>query len=105
MNGLLAAERVCAFFGVVVFMVTYGILAPWWRSETGRNIMTWAGGAFLLLGLSILRQMIAGVGVYRQAYWGEGALLALSYLVFNVAVWWRWIMLIRLQAEDQPPVS
>lgn len=100
MSTLLAVERVLAFFGVAVFMATYAVMAPWRRSETGRNIMTWSGGALILVGLGILRQLFAGADVYRQAYPGEALLLALGWLVFNTAVWWRWVMLLRAQAGN-----
>lgn len=102
MSTLFAVLRVCAFFGVTVFALTYWIRAPWERSEVGRNIMTLAGGAWLLLGIAILHQTIAGTPPFHPAYWGEGPLAILGYLGINVAFWWRWVMLLRVQAGTPP---
>ncbi|MDI5965706.1 putative phage holin [Streptantibioticus silvisoli] len=42
-------------FVCLVFVVAYHVLAPWWRSEAGRNLMAFAGavGAFLAYTVAI----------------------------------------------------
>jgi hypothetical protein len=83
--------RVTTLFGVITFMATYHLLAPWWRSEMGRNIMTLATSSALFLLLGVLQQ------VFGPDYPGQELLRVLAYAGIGAAWWWRWVVLIRVQ--------
>ena len=42
------------FLACCVFAVTYHLLAPWWRSDIGRNLMAFAAGVGLLCLYTVL---------------------------------------------------
>lgn len=94
MTLLIDVLRVTAWFGVVVFMASYHLLAPWWRSEIGRNLMTWSAGALLLLSMGVLQQ------VFGAGAWVDVLRLA-GFAVFAGAGWWRWSLLIRAQRDGR----
>lgn len=97
MNTAIGVVQVVALFGAVVFGVTYHLLAPWWRSQVGQNLMAMTGGCGLLLGLRVLRQVLAPEAVAPNAYFGEGVLWLLAFVALGAAFWWRWVLLIREQ--------
>src|ERR1044072_2661062 len=43
-----------AFIACAVFMVTYHVKAPWWRSDIGRNLMAFAAAVGLLCAYTVL---------------------------------------------------
>lgn len=94
MTTLIDVLRTCAFFGVVVFMASYHLLAPWWRSEIGRNLMTWSAGALLLLSIGVAQQVF-GAGAWVDL------LRLLGFAVFGAGAWWRWTLLIRAQRDGR----
>lgn len=73
------------------FPVLYSILAPWWRSETGRMMFGWSvlvGLLFVMIGLSrVLGHDYPGQDVVRLICYGALAVML-----------WRWVaLLVRLQ--------
>lgn len=98
MNTLLAIERTTALFAVLFFVLAYAILAPWWRSEIGRNVMAWSGSAAMLLFLAVLQQ------IFGPAYWGRDLLVALGFAGFIAAAVWRLVMLLKAQRSNHTEV-
>jgi hypothetical protein len=82
-----------AFTGAtVLFILLYGVLAPWWRSATGRNIMTLMGA------------LAVACVYFTWAYVREGGLppafLPIRFCIFVVlflAVSWRVVLFVREQ--------
>lgn len=75
----------------VLFLVLYTVLSPWWKTPTGRNIMT-------------LMAALAGAGVYFSwAYFNGGtppAYYPVRFGIFTVlflAVTWRVVLFVRAQ--------
>lgn len=91
MTALISFLAVCILFGGAVFMATYALLAPWWQSEAGRNIMTFTAG---VTGLALLRVLTFFFG---DGYPGQTVLRVLLFAGIAVALWWRWAMLLRAQ--------
>lgn len=93
---LLQILRTTGFVGVTVFIGAYWILAPWWRSEMGRNIMGWAIAAWLLGVTSILSQLFGPPGIpMPDYYFGHSFIRLIAWLLFNVIVWQRIVILLR----------
>lgn len=103
MSTLLMCLATAQFFAVLVFMATYHILAPWWRTETGpnvtgRNVMALSA---CLLGWSVLR---VATGVFGPtptppATWPLQDLVRLVlYAGMLVVIVHRWVLLLRAQA-------
>lgn len=97
MSTLIEITRVIALFGAVVFGATYHLLAPWWRSQVGQNLMTMTGGVALLLTLGVLQMILAPGTPPVDAYFGHSTLRLLAFIALGVAFWWRWVLLIRAQ--------
>lgn len=88
-NALVVITAVLAW----TFVVLYHVLAPWWRSEIGRNLMTLAASMALVLTLSIVR-MIGGASL--DTPWFQVVRLAV-FAGVPVALGWRTVILIRVQ--------
>lgn len=105
MATLLMCLATAQFFAVLVFMATYHILAPWWRTETGRNLMAMAA---CLLGWSVLRVAsgIFGPTPTPPPTWPLQDLVRLIlYTAMLVVVVHRWVLLLRVQAAPRMPVD
>lgn len=85
---------VLAFFGGAAFVATYHLLAPWWRSDVGRNTMAFAASETAVLGLSVL-------GLWLGDFPGRQVLGLLLFAGFTAVSWWRWAVLIRTQLIQQ----
>lgn len=48
------AASAAVFLACVAFAVVYHLLAPWWRSDVGRNLMAFAGAVGLLCLYTVL---------------------------------------------------
>jgi hypothetical protein len=100
---LIDIVAVFAFFGGLVFMATYQLTAPWWRSRAGINLMLFTSAATLLFGLRCLAM------VFGDGFWGQDFLRLLLFSTIAVTVWHRWTLLVRAQvagfhhADDVPP--
>lgn len=88
---------VAAFLGGLNFVITYQMLAKWWRSEVGRTMMAFAMCETAVLGLSVLVMAFGD-------FWGREALGLLAFLGFTCVSWWRWLVLLRAQrpGKDEP---
>lgn len=85
---------VIAFFGVLIFCLTYHVLAPWRETEMGRNLMIWPASEVVLLGAALLAKLPIG-GI---AYMAISLLGACALVTFAGVGWWRWVILLRAQA-------
>ena len=94
MTTLINILRVVAFFGAFTFALAYHIWAPWWRTEIGRNIMTFTLSVAALLLVAVL-QVVFGPG-----WWFETARL-LAMVGLSAAVWWRLVMFLRVQLRGE----
>lgn len=101
MSTLIEIARVVALFGAVVFGATYHLLAPWWRSQVGQNLMTMTGAAALLLVLGTLQTLLAPGRAFTDAYFGQSALRLIAFVALGAAFWWRWVLLIRAQVPHR----
>jgi len=90
-NMLINVAAVFVFFGAGVFVATYHLLAPWWRSHEGINIMAFTSS---VLGFALLRclTMIFGAG-----FWGQDVLRLVLLVGVGATVWHRWRMLMKAQ--------
>lgn len=88
MIGVLA---VVCFFGGAVFMATYHLLAPWWRTETGRNVMSLTGA---VTGFALLRCLAL---VFGDGFVGQDVLRVAMFLGAGGSLWWRWAIVLRAQ--------
>lgn len=99
MTTLIDVLRVNAFFAVAVFMATYHLLAPWYRSEVGRNIMAFMGCNQMLLALGVLQMLVGGMAPAPWSWFN--VLRAAAFAGLGVVVWWRWSLLIRAQRDGR----
>lgn len=94
---LLNIAAVFVFFGAGTFVATYSLLAPWWRSQEGINVMTFTLATAGLAGLRCLA-MILGEG-----FAGQDVLRVLLMTAIAVACWHRWVMVMRYQLGNLRP--
>lgn len=79
------------------FCILYQILAPWWRSELGRNVMVYGLVVAAVLSLTTVR-LLAGAAV--ETPWFS----VLRLIVFSgvpVAIGWRIVILLRIQRDKR----
>jgi hypothetical protein len=81
---------VAAFLGGLNFVISYQVLARWWRSEVGRTMMAFAMCETAVLGLSV---MVMTFGDFR----GREALSLAAFAAFTAVSWWRWLVLLKAQ--------
>jgi hypothetical protein len=81
---------VAAFLGGLNFVITYQVLARWWRTEVGRTMMAFALCETAVLGLSVLALAFGD-------FWGRQALSLLAFCGFTAVSWWRWLVLLKAQ--------
>jgi hypothetical protein len=86
-----------AFYGcslsALLFVVLYAVLAPWWKTMTGRNIM--AVMASLALGFCYFAFAINRGGVPHGFY----PVRALVFTFIFLSVSWRVAILIKVQLD------
>lgn len=72
------------------FVACYHLLAPWWRSETGRNVMT-------LMSLIALILLLNLSGIERWVAPARPTIRVVVYGLLSVVILWRLTILIRAQ--------
>lgn len=75
---------------IVLFPLVYGLSARWWRTAEGRHEMTMGLALLGLVALGLLRRWLGD-------YPGHGGVVVAVYVAIAVAVWWRLILLVRVQ--------
>jgi hypothetical protein len=84
-----------AAFGVFFFFcASYHILAPWWRSDMGRNTMMLKVSITALLGLRVLAV------TFGEGFWGQDLLRVLLMIALIGAGFHRWVMLLKAQRRN-----
>lgn len=81
-----------AAIAAVVFVLLYMGIAPWWKTQTGRNIMSVMGA--IAVALAYFAWIIARGGVPQGFY----PIRALLFSGIALAITWRVGILIRNQA-------
>lgn len=80
------------------FVVVYAMLAPWWRSDVGRNVMSLMFVIAMVLDLSVIRIYVP---VTADVLWFAILRLivfALVPVVLGMRLWLLW----RVQVRDRP---
>lgn len=97
MTTLAGMLLVAAFVGCLVFVITYQVLAKWWRSEVGVTMMAFAACETAVLGLSVLMLVFGD-------FWGSQVLALIAFAAFTAVAWWRWLVLLKAQrtGRDEP---
>lgn len=93
MNTLLTVHRVmliAALGGGVAFVVSYQLLARWWRTVVGRSMMAFAASETLLLTTAVIAWLWPEFPQRR-------IIGVISFGLFVVVSWWRVIALWRAQ--------
>jgi hypothetical protein len=80
----------------VLFPLLYLLTAPWWRTETGRNIMAVMGSLGVAMGY--FAWVIARGGVPGSFY----PVRALLFTAIAAAILWRVTLLVRTQLLLKP---
>lgn len=93
MRVLAGVLLVAAFLGGLNFVISYHVLARWWRSEVGRTMMAFAMCETAVLGLSVLVMTFGD-------FWGREALSLLAFVAFTAVSWWRWLTLLKAQLPE-----
>jgi hypothetical protein len=86
---------VLAFAGTVLFVILYAILAPWWRSAHGRNVMLLTSVIGLAFGLA------TGTILFGLEWPFRSTIRAIIYGLIAVAIWWRIALLIKDQISGR----
>jgi len=80
-----------------LFCVLYHFMAPWWRSEMGRNIMTYGLVVAVVLSLSVVR--IVSDAVVETPWFS--VLRLITFAGVPVAIGWRIAILLRVQRQHR----
>lgn len=83
--------------GAVCFVVTYAILAPFYRSESGWNLMAFMAVVATMVTQSIYFRATGNKPTELMAIidWGAAA----------TCIWWRISILVRAQLRRPPPTT
>ncbi len=87
------ASSIFAGLAAVLFIPTYALVARWWKSQEGQNVM--------LLMFWIFMAMIAGM-VGRAGYLDASRIMGI--IIWNgvgLTLLWRWYLLLRAQGITQ----
>jgi hypothetical protein len=71
-------------------MVTYSLVAPWWRTAAGRNLWAFAASITLILVLALYRILIGPLPATEY-------IRAFCYTIFAFAIWAAEVALVRVQ--------
>lgn len=80
-----------------VFIVQYHLMAPWWRSEIGRQMMTYSAVVAVLLTLSTVR-IAGGAGVDTPWF---AVVRLVVFAGVPIAIGWRIAILWRAQRRGR----
>ena len=81
--------------GSTVFVIVYHVLARWWESPMGQNIM------LLMFSLAALADLLLVNVLLGRPDWMRWVFLAL-YVVVGSAIWWRVALLVKAQRPRSP---
>jgi hypothetical protein len=76
---------------VILFPVLYAVVARWWRTPVGRHEMVLALALLALVAIGLLHR------AFGSGYPGEAGFRVGVYLFVALALWWRLILLVRVQ--------
>lgn len=81
---------IASAIGAVAFIVTYSLVAPWWRTPAGRHVWFFSLAVTFIISLAAYRLAFG-----PPPFWTE--LRAAGYLILAAAIWAAEIALIRVQ--------
>jgi|SRR3954464_10787173 uncharacterized membrane protein YagU involved in acid resistance len=76
--------------GAVAFVLTYSLVAPWWRTPAGRYVWAFSVSVTFLISLASYRLAFG-----RPPFWDQ--LRAAGYVLLATVIWTAEIALIRVQ--------
>ena len=83
--------------GLILFLIFYSLRSAWWTTIMGRNMLAFMTVIMVLMSLAALRRLFGPVWfeAHRDglSFWSYGALF--------VVVWWRFLILIRIQRDER----
>jgi hypothetical protein len=91
-NALIVLTTILAW----TFCILYHAMAPWWRSQMGRNVMTYGLVVAAVLSLSVVRVAFDAV---VETPWFSILRLVL-FAGVPVAIGWRIAILLRVQRQN-----
>lgn len=83
--------------GFVVFSFLYGVLAPWWHSALGRNVMALMASCGGFVSLGVIR--VFSPHAFDAAPWIRPTV----WLIIGSIAWWRVVLLIHEQVRGRRP--
>lgn len=98
-QSITTALVVITFFTSVAFVLLYTVIAPWWRSPLGRNLIAFDSALSLTLLPSVIHH-ITGTSSAESpffAWFTVGAFAAVPCVIV-----WRAVILIRTQLDRKP---
>lgn len=81
--------------GTTAFAFVYHILARWWDTAVGQNIM------LLMASLALLTDAVLANNLLGRPDWMRWVFLTL-YVAIGTAAWWRLGLLIKAQRQPRP---
>jgi hypothetical protein len=81
-----------ASIACIAFVIAYSVLAPWWKTSTGRMIMMLVGGLAGLAILSIAFYQIRDADTIR-------AIRSVLVIAVGTALWWQAAAVVRVQIQ------
>lgn len=83
-------ETIVAFCAAVAFIVLYSVIAPWWRSPLGRNVVALDASISLTLLPGVVHHFF-GVSTALDPYFAWFTVLAFGAVPLVIA-WRAWIL-------------
>lgn len=80
-----------AFFSSIVFVLGYSLIAPWWRQEVGRAMVSLDCGLMLALAPAVLRMLfhVTNWLTFFAWYYGGSLLLVAGITLWRLLVIWH----------------
>ena len=83
--------------GLILFFIFYSLRSAWWTTIMGKNMLAFMTVIMVLMSLAALRRLFgpAWFEAHRDglSFWSYGALF--------IVVWWRFLILIRIQRDER----
>ena len=94
MRTLALAMMAYVALAATVFVIVYHVLAAWWRTPVGINIMALLASIAVTLDLALVFNL-------TTPPWWLPLLAAFLYFVMGTVIWWRLALLVSAQREKR----
>lgn len=92
-------EVIITFCTSIAFIVLYSVLAPWWRSPLGRNLIAFDAVLSLTLLPSVIHHALGATSAEDTAFaWFTVS----AFAAVPVVIGWRAVIMIRMQLDRKP---